>query len=132
LFNADPLDRPSDADTTRTAGAQQFERVAAGLRSYVDRYSRMVERFRDVCVHEQVAGADVRSFTWQQASALVTDDRVVATECLQFRAEIVQLRDGIREALGAAEEEARKAGVYPGTLRDLRQRHGLDWDGWDR
>jgi transposase-like protein len=27
---------------------------------------------------------------------------------------------------------ARKAGVYPGTLRDTRRKYRLDWSGWDR
>ena len=29
-------------------------------------------------------------------------------------------------------DSARRAGVYPGSLRDLRRRYRLDWSGWDR
>ena len=32
----------------------------------------------------------------------------------------------------AADEAARRADVYPGTRRDLRQRYRLDYAGWDR
>jgi hypothetical protein len=29
-------------------------------------------------------------------------------------------------------ENARRAGVFPGTLRDVRRRYKLDWSGFDR
>ncbi|HVQ16312.1 MAG TPA: hypothetical protein VMS40_22075, partial [Vicinamibacterales bacterium] len=38
----------------------------------------------------------------------------------------------IRNTLDQAAEIARKSGVYPGVMRDLRRRHRLDWSGWDR
>ncbi len=38
----------------------------------------------------------------------------------------------IRSAIEQASEVARRSGVYPGVMRDLRRRHRLDWIGWDR
>jgi hypothetical protein len=38
----------------------------------------------------------------------------------------------IRSAVEQATEVARRSGVYPGVMRDLRRRHRLDWSGWDR
>jgi S1-C subfamily serine protease len=38
----------------------------------------------------------------------------------------------IRSAIDQATEVARRSGVYPGVMRDLRRRHRLDWTGWDR
>jgi hypothetical protein len=38
----------------------------------------------------------------------------------------------IRSAMDQAAEVARRSGVYPGVMRDLRRRHRLDWTGWDR
>ena len=29
-------------------------------------------------------------------------------------------------------ESARRDGVYPGTIRELRRKYQLDWAGWDR
>jgi hypothetical protein len=34
--------------------------------------------------------------------------------------------------IAQASEDARRAGVYPGVLRDARRRYRLDWSGWDR
>ena len=38
----------------------------------------------------------------------------------------------IHDAMAKASEGARRVGVYPGTMRDLRRKYRLDWDGWDR
>ncbi len=38
----------------------------------------------------------------------------------------------IRQTIDQAAEVARRSGVYPGVMRDLRRRHRLDWNGWDR
>ena len=38
----------------------------------------------------------------------------------------------VRNAIDQAAEVARRSGVYPGVMRDLRRRHRLDWAGWDR
>jgi hypothetical protein len=121
-----------ESDVARETGTRQFEATVAGLRQHAVRFARMVERFRDACVNEQAAGTSVRGLSWEAAERYVGDDRVVVPECFQFRSEIVELKSAIRAALGQAEEDARRAGVFPCTLRDLRRRHGLDWDGWDR
>jgi hypothetical protein len=45
------------------------------------------------------------------------------------------IRGYVREFSGLmakAGEESRRAGVYPGVLRETRRRHRLDWSGWDR
>jgi hypothetical protein len=38
----------------------------------------------------------------------------------------------IRAALDQAAEAARRSGVYPGVMRDLRRRHRMDWSGWEQ
>jgi hypothetical protein len=37
----------------------------------------------------------------------------------------------IRTEMDKAAEVARRQGVYPGTLRDIRQKHHMDWSGWN-
>ncbi len=34
--------------------------------------------------------------------------------------------------MSAAEESARRSGVYPGEARDLRKKYRLGWDGWEK
>ena len=68
--------------------------------------------------------------------AEVYRDRCAAAEsrpeCLNLRGEIQGLRTTVRHGITEAEERARRAGVYPGVLRDIRRAHGMDWPGWDR
>ena len=45
------------------------------------------------------------------------------------------LRDNatqIRNTVDQAAEIARRSGVYPGVMRDIRRRNRFDWNGWDR
>jgi hypothetical protein len=46
-------------------------------------------------------------------------------------AELNQAADRLRDLSRQAEDQARRADVYPGTRRDLRQRYRLDNRGWD-
>jgi hypothetical protein len=38
----------------------------------------------------------------------------------------------IRNTVDQAAEIARRSGVYPGVMRDIRRRNRFDWNGWDR
>jgi hypothetical protein len=47
-------------------------------------------------------------------------------------AELRRSADGLKRALQEAEEEARRADIYPGTRRELRRKFRLDHPGWER
>jgi hypothetical protein len=40
--------------------------------------------------------------------------------------------DVIRTNMLNAAEAARRQGVYPGVMRDLRRQHHMEWRGWER
>ena len=44
-----------------------------------------------------------------------------------IRTRAIQLRDFLR----LQAEAARRAGLYPGTVREMRRKHRLGWDGWE-
>jgi hypothetical protein len=50
--------------------------------------------------------------------------------CPGLKQEIEGLLREIGAGLQAAEDSARRAWVYPGTVREIRQRHGLDAESW--
>jgi hypothetical protein len=140
LFRSGPaggLDRaqpaaPTETETAREQAIRGFDAQMAALGRQATQFARMVERFRDRCVSEQVAGAGVRDASWQEAAAYVEMDRAIAVECLGGREQIRSLRSDIASALESAEEQARRDGLYPGVIREIRRRYGLDWDGWTR
>ena len=65
-----------------------------------------------------VAGANVTARWWTDSCA----------EAGTFYALFRQVKKG----MCLAEENARRASVYPGARRELRRRYRLDWGGWDR
>jgi hypothetical protein len=123
---------PTESDLARDRALRGLDAQMAALAQHASRFARMVERFRDRCVNEQVLGPGARSAPWQEAAAYVEMDRAVAVECLGGREQIRSLRGDVAAALESAEEQARRDGLYPGEIRDARRRHGLDWDGWTR
>ena len=56
----------------------------------------------------------------------------VSPGCEQSFTDIRRVAQDIRDGVLGAQESARKTGVYPGTLRDVRRRHHLEHASWDR
>jgi hypothetical protein len=54
-----------------------------------------------------------------------------AVDCDGMIRDIGRLGIAVGRGLEQAEDEARRAGVYPGTVRDLRDMHGLGSSKWD-
>jgi hypothetical protein len=46
--------------------------------------------------------------------------------------ELEEMAAQVRSVMGTAQEEARRAAVLPGQLRDIRRRYRMDWPGFDR
>jgi hypothetical protein len=50
--------------------------------------------------------------------------------CAGFAADLTQYVREFSVFMATAAEEARRAGVLPGSIRDARRRHRLEWTGW--
>jgi hypothetical protein len=123
---------PTEGDLAREQALRACDAQMAALGRHALEFAHMVERFRDRCVNTQIAGPGVRDASWQEATAYVEMDGAVAVECLGGREQIRSLRRDVGAALETAEEQARRDGLYPGEIREIRRRNGLDWDGWTR
>jgi hypothetical protein len=51
--------------------------------------------------------------------------------CTSALADVATTSGAIRDAMGKADEHARRASVLPGQLREIRRRHRMDWPGFD-
>jgi hypothetical protein len=61
--------------------------------------------------------------------------RITATSAYDCEAWLGELRTtaaAIKTALADAAEAARRQGVYPGVMRDLRRQYRMEWAGWER
>lgn len=50
--------------------------------------------------------------------------------CPSMRSEVLEHAGRVKAAMMDASERARRAGVYPGEIRELRRKYSLDYDGW--
>ena len=58
------------------------------------------------------------------------DDSAIAPGCVRFYADFKFAAQQFNERMTEAAEGARRAGVYPGVCRTLRQRYRVDWSDW--
>jgi hypothetical protein len=93
-----------------------WERYVAGCRLNVT----SATAFAGVATRQWIAvvGATATSSTWTDACA----------EAGTF----FSLARQVKRGMCVAEDAARRAAVYPGTVRDLRAKYRLDWSGWDQ
>ena len=114
-------------DAVRARGARDFEaavtRLAAEARSVDSAYAR----FKASCPAAGSGDSD-GSREWFG----LMGGAAVAESCAPLLDEIRRLGAPIEDGMLAAHEAARKAWVLPGTMREIRRRHAMEWSGWDR
>ena len=121
----------SDTDDQRVRGEQDYTRIlewaaksAADLDTYWNRYA-------GTCVTASRPAGD-RAWFAVYDTAGVTLNVNSPVNCSSWLDSVRTNAGRIRDEMEKAAETARQRGVYPGTLRDLRRRHRLQWTGWDR
>ena len=121
----------SDADDQRVRGEQDYSRIlewaaksAADLDTYWNRYA-------GTCVTASHPAGD-RTWFAVYDTAGVTLNVNSPVNCSSWLDSVRTNAGRIRDEMEKAAETARQRGVYPGTLRDLKRRHRLQWTGWDR
>ncbi len=130
----DALLRPgsgSTADDTRAQGQQQYTRTLAAAMQRAEQTDAYWDRYASSCVSTAVNVGDRR---W--LAALETNGVRLATntrlDCREWLETITLTARDVGRAIRDANEAARRAGVFPGVLRDARRQHRLDWPGWDQ
>jgi len=119
----------SSADARRTDGEQIFERTMAALAEQAAQVDGHWQRFTSACAPRPRPGGDREWFGLSEGRVEYTSrDR----NCPYWLNDMTSMSREFDAAMRAAGEAARRAGVFPGTLRDVRRRHRLDWPGFDR
>ena len=103
---------------------EQVVRTGNQLDNYWDRYAKS-------CVLTSNRAGDRQWFAVLEPNGV----RITATSAYDCEAWLGELRTAaaaIRTALTDAAEAARRQGVYPGVMRDLRREYRMAWPGWER
>ena len=120
---ATPPAAPAQSDDVREQGARAFAIASAQLARIADSLDDRWRSFVSVCYRGQVAGNFDRPwFAVFDSSAM---RGTIPTGCDASFSDIRQTATRIRQEVETADEAARRAGVYPGTRREILQRHRL-------
>jgi S1-C subfamily serine protease len=120
----------SETDVARRTGASRFEQAMQQAAQRAEQIDAQFKRFTSNCLVATVAHDGQRDwFVFRdQAPAFKTPD----TWCSSFANDLQGYARQFGTFMADANEQARRAGVYPGTLREARRRYRVDWTGWDR
>jgi S1-C subfamily serine protease len=123
---------PTTAEQARARGEQQYAEVlgaaaqrGASLDSYWTDYARE-------CVATSVNAGDRLWMAALETRGIRLAANNTRIRCDDWLKTVTATARGVDAAIRQANERARRDGVFPGVLRDLRRRHRLDWPGWDR
>ena len=123
---------PSEGDQRRIDGAKQLERVFDRASRNSDQLDTSWDKGAGICVAgmSRTSSSRVWFALWETNGVRLstTTGYDCASWLASMRGDALQIHD----AMAKASEGARRVGVYPGTMRDLRRKYRFDWDGWDR
>ena len=115
---------PAGAD-----GEQIFERTVAALAEQAAQVDGHWQRFTASCAPRPGRGGDREWFGIAEGRVEYTGrDR----NCPYWLNDMTSMSREFGQAMRTAGDAARRAGVLPGTQRDVRRRYRLDWTGFDR
>lgn len=121
---------PSETDQARTDGMKTYEQTLAQLARRADTLDSAFRNFRASCYEGRVnTNFDRQWFALFEDRAL---QGAVPPGCGGWFNDIRREANDIRSAVVAAEEDARRADVFPGFRRETRRKYRLDYPGWDR
>ena len=122
----------SEADQRRIDGANQLEKVFDWASRNSDQLDTSWDKGARICVAGTPRTAASRAWFALWETNGVRLSTTTGYDCASWlesmRGDALQIHD----AMAKASEGARRVGVYPGTMRDLRHKYRLDWDGWER
>jgi hypothetical protein len=118
----------SSVDTAREQGTRRYDQVVVVIARHAAQLDGYWARIKANCTVRVAQGYDREWFgLWDGRTALTNPD----IPCSSAVRDLEQLASEIRTAMASAQEDARRASVLPGQLRDIRRRYRMDWNGWE-
>jgi S1-C subfamily serine protease len=122
----------SEGEALRAQGASQYEKTVGWAARNGDDLDNNWQKNSKFCVTSAARTGGDR--TW---FALYVPNGIQITQnstydCAGWIDNMKGNAKQIKDALDESAEVARRSGVYPGTIRQIRQKYKMDWSGWDR
>jgi S1-C subfamily serine protease len=119
----------SETDAARARGEEQFARELQAAARAADQIDDYWNRSASSCVAAASRTGDRPWFAALDAAG-VTLGRSSQWNCGDWLNQVKEDAGAFQTQMRQAIEAARRSGVYPGTLRDIRRRYKLEWSGW--
>jgi S1-C subfamily serine protease len=124
------MEESPDAGDLRERGTQAYDEVLEQVGQSADEIDRFWARYAPSCVSRTAPAGDRPWFAvWENHGIRIGQSSTY--DCEDFLRQVRTNADRIRTALAEAGEAARRQGVYPGVMRELRRQHRLEWRGWN-
>jgi len=133
---ATPLQGLNRIMTGSTASENQREQGTSAYQTAVERASQRGDQLDDFwersarsCVARAVRAGDRPWFALYEPNGLQIQ-LSSGINCEGWLATVQNNAGIIRSEMSLAAETARRQGVYPGVMRDIRRQHKMEWPGW--
>ena len=122
---------PSTAGDLRAQGTQAYDAALQSVAQAADELYDYWTRYGPSCIRPVARTADRPWFVAFEPNG-ITLAPSGAYNCEEWLRVVRTNADAIHAGMMRAGEAARRQGVYPGVMRDLRRQRRLEWHGWDR
>jgi S1-C subfamily serine protease len=123
---------PSESEAARARGQLQYEQAVQWAARNSDQIDANWQRNSKLCVASATPTGGDRPWFAVYVPDGIKVARSNAYDCFAWIDELKNAANQIKTTLDMAAESARRDGVYPGTIRQIRQKYRMDWAGWDR
>jgi hypothetical protein len=121
---------PSEMEQRRHGGLVEYDGSLRAASAQADRLDLMWREYTKWCgVRATTAASGSRAWfaIWSPPDISAS---VVAAECPNIRRDLLERANGVKAAMAEASERARRQGVFPGDMRELRRHYSLEYSGW--
>jgi hypothetical protein len=126
------LGGPSESEAARARGQAQYEQAVQWAARISDQIDTNWQRNSKLCVAGATSTGGDRPWFAVYLPDGIKVARSNAYDCFAWIDDLKSAANQIKTTLDTAAESARRDGVYPGTIRQIRQKYRMDWSGWDR
>jgi S1-C subfamily serine protease len=123
--------RPNESDANRMSGQNDYERGMAALTRTADQIDARWNNLQKNCLVNPINQGDAQR-VWFVVRDTLPTFKTPDMWCVNSLNDFAGYVRDFSRAMAETSETARRAGVYPGTMREARRKFRLDWTGWDR
>ena len=118
------------ADDDRAQAGQDYSRALDEAARRGDGIDTFWDSYADSCLATIIRSGDRAWFAVYEADG-VSLTAASGYDCAAWLTRLRAEADHVRTTVVDATEAARRHGVYPGVMRDLRRQHRMAWPGWE-